>query len=339
MTEEIIEISVKGKWLSVPALIVAGQHIISRGNWLKTAVVEAEEWLATPVSAPEECVQVLKTNRSGKVQADIFAFREKLPATEPKYQYYHEWESVAAIRLTTFDEWWNNLPQESRKNVRRAQKRGVVVRVQQLDEKLIDDIIALNNDSPIRQGKAYSHFGKTREQVARDQKDFLDRSDYVCAYHESELIGLVKLIHRDDIASILTFLPKASQSDKRPANALMAKVVEICTKKNLKYVIFGLFNYHNKRDTSLREFKTRNGFKEILVPRYFVPLTLKGAVSIKLNLHQGLIGFLPNSVMTLLVKVRARLKLASNSRCSSTTEQSNCNRQMGRLNPPAGSNL
>src|ERR1039458_9398488 len=212
MTEETIEISVKGKWLSVPALNVDGQHIISQGKWLKTAVVEAEEWLPAPVKDPALCVQVLKTNRSGKVRADIFAFREKITVTEARYRYHREWESVAAISLSTFEEWWNSLPQETRKNVRRAQKKGAVVEVRKLDAKLLDDIVVLNNDSPVRQGKTYTHFGKTREQVARDQEDFLDRSDYICAYYESELIGLVKLIYRGDIASILTFLPQSSRS-------------------------------------------------------------------------------------------------------------------------------
>ena len=45
--------------------------------------------------------------------------------------------------------------------------------------------------------------------MTRDQADFLDRSDYICAYLGRELIGIVKLVYRGDVASILTFLPKA----------------------------------------------------------------------------------------------------------------------------------
>jgi hypothetical protein len=218
-----------------------------------------------------------------------------------------EWESIAAVRLTSFQEWWEGLPQETRKNVRRAQKRGVVVQVRSLDDDLIRDLQVLNNDSPVRQGKVFTHYGKTLDQVKKDQAAFLDRCDYICAYHEKELIGVVKLIYRGDVASILTFLPKASHHDKRPANAIMAKAVELCEQKGIHHLIFGKFNYGNKRHTPLREFKIRNGFEEILAPRYYVPLTMKGAISVRLKLHRGLLGLLPHSVITFLVNTRAKL--------------------------------
>ena len=61
------------------------------------------------------------------------------------------------------------------------------------------------------------------------------------------LIGVVKLIYRGDVASILTFLPKTSHHDKRPANAIMAKAVELCAEKRINHLIFGKFNYGNKQ--------------------------------------------------------------------------------------------
>lgn len=339
MFSESIEISVKGKWFRVPSLNVNGKSIVRKGRWVKIAYVNAEQWLETPVDDPARCIKALKEEQSDVLRADVFTFCQKPPATQPQYPYPMEWESVAVIRVTTFKEWWEGLSQESRKNVRRSQKRGVLVQVKELDRHLLEGLVELNNDSPVRQGKVYTHYGKTLEQVTKDQEDFLDRSAYICAYHEDELIGVVKLVYRGEIASILTFLPKASHSDKRPANALMAKVVEICEGKQISYLTFGMFNYHNRRDSSLREFKIRNGFREILVPRYYIPLTFRGAIGMKLNLHHGLIGLLPHGIITLLVNARAKLYAFKVSRCSSTIEQSNCNRQMGRLNPPAGSSL
>jgi hypothetical protein len=339
MSIESIDISVKGKWYRVPALNVSGKKIIRKGRWLKVAYVNAEQWLETPLENPAHCIEALRNDRTGSLRADIFTFCQKLPAILPQYQYPIELESIAAIRLSTFKQWWEELSQETRKNVRRSEKRGVTVEVKKLDSQLLEALVELNNDSPLRQGKTYTHYGKTVDQVARDQQDFLDRSDYVCAYHGAELVGIVKLIYRKDIASILTFLSKASHNDKRPANALMAKVVELCTEKKMSHVTFGLFNYYKKRDTSLREFKIRNGFNEILVPRYFVPLTIKGAVSIKFGFHKGLIGLLPHRIITLFVNTRTKFNKLKTRRCSLMTEQSNCNRQMGRSNPPAGSNI
>jgi hypothetical protein len=306
-TRSNIEIAIKGKWITVPALEVNGKNIVVGGKWIRIARVEAEEWLESELEDPQRCVQVLKQQRSADLQADILSFAQKPPAIHRKYQFPVEWDSVAAVCLTSFQEWWDGLPQETRKNVRRAQKRGVVVQVRTLDDDLIRDLQILNNDSPVRQGKVFTHYGKTIDQVKKDQAAFLDRCDYICAYHEKELIGVVKLIYRGEVASILTFLPKASHHDKRPANAIMAKAVELCEQKGIHYLTFGKFNYGNKHHTPLREFKIRNGFGEIRVPHYYVPLTVKGAISVRLKLHRGLLGLLPHGVITFLVNTRAKL--------------------------------
>lgn len=307
-TEKKIEVAIKGKWFTVPALGMDGKDIIVRGKWIRIARVEAEEWLDSELDNPEKCVQILKQQaRSGDLRADILSFAQMLPTIPPKYEYPVDLESIAAIRLTTFQTWWDGLPQETRKNVRRAQKRGVVVQVRTVDDDLIRDLQALNDDSRVRQGKAFTHYGKTLDQVKRDQEAFLDRSDYICAYHDEELIGVLKLVYRGEVASILTFLPKASHQDKRPANAVLAKAVELCLERGIRYLIFGKFNYGNKRHTSLREFKIRNGFEELLVPRYYVPLTIKGSVAVRFKLYRGPLGILPHNVITLLVNMRSKL--------------------------------
>src|SRR5438552_1655252 len=81
--------------------------------------------------------------------------------------------------------------------------------------------------------------------------------------------------------------------DKRPANALIAKAVEICEAKGVRYLTYGNFHYGNKGIDRLLEFKIRNGFEAILMPRFYVPLTLKGALCMRLRLHRGLLGILP----------------------------------------------
>lgn len=339
MANEVIEIAIKGKWFEVPAVSVDGKHLVVKGNWLKLAYVNSEQWLESEVEDPSRCVRILKGQGPDGIRADLFTFSQKLPATNPKYDYSLEWDSVAAVHVTSFKDWWERLPQETRKNVRRSQKRGVVVEAKKLDDALIQDLHILNNESAVRQGKVFTHFGKTLEQVARDQVDYLDRSDYICAYCENELVGVLKLVYRGDVASILTFVPKTSHSDKRPANALIAKAVELCDAKKIAYLTYGMFNYGNKHNTPLREFKVRNGFSEVLVPRYYVPLTVKGTVALKLKLHRGFIGLLPHSVITFLVNMRSKVyTFAPSSRCSSTPERPNRIRQMECSTPPAGSN-
>lgn len=339
MTDHSIEISVRGKWVRVPALDVGGKTIIVKGKWVRVAAIHDEAWLETELEDPEVCVKRLKEQGSHGLRADIFTFAQKLPATLPKYSYPLEWDSVAAIHLTSFKEWWEKLPQESRKNVRRSQKRGVQVKVKEFDDDLITGIVGVNNDSPTRQKEHFTYYGRTFDQVKRDHSAFLDRSQFICACVGDELIGVLKIVYRGEIASILQLLPKASHSDKRPANALVAKAVELCAAKGVSYLTYGMFNYGNKRDNPLREFKIRNGFDEILMPRFYIPLTRWGMLSVKLKLHRGLLGILPHRVIMLVVSARAKwynLK-QSMSRCSSMLERPNRNRLMECSNPPAGS--
>jgi hypothetical protein len=301
------EISVLGEWCTVPALNVNGTAIIVDRKWPRIARVVDEEWLEDELQNPGLCVEALKNKGTPKaLQADIFTFAQKLPCTAPKYPFHMEWDSLAAIRLTSFKDWWENLPQESRKNARRSQKRGVEVRVREFDDDLVHEIVELSKDSPIRQGKRFTHYGKSFEQVKKDQSTHLGRCVFICAYAEKELIGLLKVVYRRDVASVLIFLPKASQQDKRPANALMAKLVEVCEAKGISYLTYGMFNYGNKRKSSLLEFKIRNGFEEILVPRFYVPLTVWGELSLRLGLHRGIVGLLPSAVLSLAVRARER---------------------------------
>jgi hypothetical protein len=340
MRDTTIEISVQGKWTQVPALEVGGKDVIVRGKWLKVAMVNAEEWLETEVEDPGLCVRMLREQAPRALRADLFTFAQKPPHVNPRYSYPLSFDSVAVVRTTCFKDWWEGLPQESRKNVRRAQKKGVVVTVRELSDDLIKGIVELNNDSPLRQGKRYAHFGKTADQVKKDQSTYLDRSDFICAYHEDELIGFVKLVYRGDVASILQILPKASHNDKRPANAMVAKAVEVCEARGVSYLTYGQFNYGNKGASPLREFKERNGFEERLIPRYHVPLTVKGQVCLAANLHRGALGIVPTRVITFGVALRAKwynLK-KSTSRCSLIVEQPNRTRQVECSNPPAGSN-
>ena len=339
-TSNNIEISVRGSWVTVPAISVEGKNIIVSGKWVKKGIVAAEEWLETEVEDPESCIRKLKEQQSHALRADIFTFAQKLPGSSPQYEYPMEWDSVAAIHITSFKDWWEKLPQESRKNVRRSQKRGVVVMVRDLDDALIKGIIGVNNDSPVRQGRPYVHYGKTFDQVKKDQSSYLDRSVFVCAYLGEELIGFMKMVCRGEVASILQMLPKASHQDKRPANALLAKGVELCEARRISYLTYGLLNYGNKRESSLRDFKIRNGFEEMLTPRFYVPLNIWGSLCVKLKIHRGLLGILPPSVIRLAGKARAKWynRKQSTSRCSSMSERSTCNRQMECSTPPAGSN-
>ena len=304
MTPETLEVSVRGKWVEVPALWVDGQSIVIQGKKIRIASLHDEEWLEEELRSPEACIKKLRED-SRVPRADIFTFSQKLPSTEVRYRYPLEKRSVAVADVSNFANWWENLSQVTRKNVRRAQKRGVTLQVRSFDADVIRGITEVQNESPIRQGRRYPHFGKSFEQVKRDHGAFVDRSDFICAYCGAEFIGFLKLVYRGNIASILQLNSKAAHYDKRPSNALLAKAVELCEAKNISHLIYGKFNYGHS-ESSLREFKERHGFYEMLVPEYYVPLTLWGRVCVWLHLYRGTMHLIPESVLSLARSLRSK---------------------------------
>lgn len=302
---QFVDVRTKGRWVATPVIRVSGDILIASGKWMRIVKIRGEEVREKAIEDPGLYVAALKKDKNAALRADIFSFSQKLPDVGPKYSYPMEWESVAAIRLLSFKNWWEGLPQETRKNVRRSQKRGVIIKTRTLDPDLIEAIREVNDDAPVRQGARNAYYGLSSEDTAKRYGEFNDRCDFICAYSGEELIGFLHLVYRDDVAAILNLTVKPSQLDKRPANALMAKAVEICENRNLSFVSYGLYNYGNKRDSSLREFKIRNGFEEVLVPRYFVPLTLWGKLCVATKLHRGLIGNLPPSVVAAGVRAKA----------------------------------
>jgi hypothetical protein len=297
---------VKGRWIGVPAMDVNGTKLVAGGKWLKKAFVRSEDMMETELGDPGLYIEKLRGEAKEVLKADIFTFTQKLPATSPKYAYPREWESVAAIRLSSFTAWWQGLPQETRKNVRRSQKRGVVITIKsELDDELVQGIREVNDATPMRQGARNGYYGKSAEETRRLYGEFLGRCDFICAYSDDRLIGFLHLVYRREVAAILNLTTKPSQFDKRPANALVAKAVELCESKGISHISYGLYNYGNKRGDPLRTFKIRNGFEEILVPRYFIPLNAWGKLCITCKLHRGLIGILPNSLIQIALRVRS----------------------------------
>ncbi|MBL9201290.1 MAG: hypothetical protein JNL39_12330, partial [Opitutaceae bacterium] len=58
-------------------------------------------------------------------------------------------------------------------------------------------------------------------------------------------------------------------------------------------------------NSSVTEFKRRNGFTEVLVPRYFIPLTLKGRIALATGFHRGVAATLPEQLTNFLLDSRA----------------------------------
>src|ERR1700730_16816668 len=124
MKDEHAEIRIAGKTLYVPSANVCGRTVVVTGSWLRMAAVKDEELVEQQVV--EDPVDFVEHLRKTHLRADVFSFGQKLPDVTPKYPYDFEWDNWAAMPITCFNDWWDKLSQETRKNVRRASKRGVV---------------------------------------------------------------------------------------------------------------------------------------------------------------------------------------------------------------------
>ena len=187
------EVSVKGKKSSVPSLLVNDHKVVCEGKWLRIAKVHDEVWLeGQPVDDPEKYLAALK---KGSLGADIFSFVEVLPQIEVRQPYQLDYDNQAKAETTNFKAWWESLPQESRKNVRRSERRGAVTRAVEFNDALVHGIKEMYDETPVRQGRRFWHYGKDFESVKRENSSYLDRCQFIGVYHKEELIGFMKMVY------------------------------------------------------------------------------------------------------------------------------------------------
>jgi len=297
------EVRMKGKTVFVPSVEIYGTTVISTGRWLKIAAIHDEDLVeGEAVPDPASFVQNLK---EAKLNADIFTFAQKLPDTTPKYKYHREWDNLAVIPITTFSDWWEKRVESSvRRAVRKATKAGVEVKLVEFDDAFVRGIVSINNETPIRQGRHFWHFQKSFDAVKRENSTYAARNAFLGAYFQDELIGFIRMTYADGIANIVQILSMIKHYDKRPANALIAKAVEICSQRGISHLCYYSYVYNDPM-SSLTEFKRRNGFEKMLLPRYYIPLTAKGKIALKLGFHCGLVKNIPKPLLSQLLKVRS----------------------------------
>lgn len=301
--KHLLSVSERGKQTNVPSAFVCGRTVIVTGRWLKVVSIRDSELVeGVVVPAPNSFIHALKMT---DLKADLFTFSENRREELSNHEYTAELDNEAVLSTKDYADWWENkIPQEARKNVRRAAKRGVAVRVVRFDDSLVRGIKEIYDETPVRQGRPFWHYKKTLEQVKAENGTYLERSEFIGAFLQDELIGFIKLIYVDDAAQIIQILSKISHSDKRPTNALLAKAVEVCYEKRIAFLIYGKYAYGKNIDSPLAEFKRRNGFEMRTFPKYYVPLSLKGTVALRLGLHRGLVHLLPSCCVQALLELR-----------------------------------
>jgi hypothetical protein len=233
---------------------------------------------------------------------------QRLPESSPKYDYPMEWDNVAALPISTFDHWWNDqIGFKARNKAKQAGKKGVVVREVPFDNTLVQGIWEVYNESAVRQGAPNKHYGKALEIVYQEEATFLETSAFIGAFLGEKLIGFIKLTWDETKtqAGLMNIVSMVQHRDKAPTNALVAQAVRTCAERGIQYLVYSRFAYGKKQHSSLSDFKERNGFQRVDVPRYNVPFTLVGRLAVRWGLHKNLADHLPEPVLAKLRGLRS----------------------------------
>lgn len=282
---------------------IGQKEIRIKGTLVRIGYLDGEgyQFLDDPQAALEEL-------RRARQRVDLFTFIQKLSETMPKYSYPTEMDNMAALRVTSFEDWMKHqVDFKVRNKVRKAEKSGVITREVPYDDAFVNGISAIYNESPVRQGKRFWHYGKDVEAVRSMNGTFMDQSIFIGAYLQDEMIGFVKLVS-DEVrgqAGLMQIVSMMKHRDKAPTNALIAQSVRSCAERKIPFLWYANFSYGKKQQDSLADFKRHNGFQKVELPRYYVPLTLAGRIALRAGLHRNTQDWIPESVAAQYRKVRS----------------------------------
>ncbi len=287
----------RGSHINVDVVRAENKAFIISGRFIKTAGLK-NGW-QEDIDDPDRVIRELKASPA---KIDLLRFWQRIPEREPKYGYYHEWRDVAAIPVADYKYWFEKqISRKARNKVRKTQKFGVVIKQAELTDELVCGIMEIFNQSRVRRGKHFWHYGKSFETVKKEMSLDVNDSIFISAHYGKELIGFSKLLFADRYALLTVVLDKINHRDKAPMNGMIAKAVAICAERKVPHVV-----YYMWRRAGHGDFQESNGFEKIPIPEYFVPLTFKGAIALRLGLHRGVKGLVPERLMRWLLALRAR---------------------------------
>ena len=278
-------------------MLIRNKEIAVSGRLVKTVRLRAEHY--EHITDPEEFAREL---RAARIRGDVFSFLQPVANRNVRYSLPCENEPISVMPITTYEQWWNKqINGKTRNMIRKGEKAGVQLRVCELTDDFVRGIQGIYNESPLRQGKRFLHYGKDLETLRRDHISYSDISDFVGAFHNNEMIGFIKLVHTEGMSHLMQIISKISERDKAPTNALIAKAVELCAARGVTLLHYGLWSARG-----LGEFKKHHAFEQYDLLRYFLPLNLKGRVMLRLKMHRRLSDRLPEKWADTLADVRAR---------------------------------
>lgn len=273
-------------------MVVENHQIAVSGGVVRVARLEDETYAS--VHRVDDLLERLRGT------ADLFTFRQRLPDWHITYpQWHHEPDPIAAIEVTTAENWQRSLSHTARHTLKKARKSGLAIRPTDFDAAFIGGMHAIFNESPVRQGKPFLHYGKPVEQLRQEFARFLFREEIFGAYLGNELVGFIFLAENGTSLQLGQIISTHRHRELGTNNLLIAAGVERCVTRRVPFLV-----YADWSDGTLGDFKRRNGFVRIDLPRYYIPLTHWGRIALTLRLHKGWRETVPTRVRQVARQIR-----------------------------------
>jgi hypothetical protein len=279
------------------------RRILKVDEEMETTTVKKKLFFKIARDTQEYLKDVIPTKRFieklADTRVDILTFVERkwcCPLADPSKFWAKTEDNIALLQLATYGQWWEDIGKKTRNMLRKAEKSGVETRVVNPDEKLAEGIWKIYNETPIRQDRAFPHYGTSLQAVTRSVSAARNCT-FIGSFFQDELAGFIQLLHKGEGAMVSQILALQKHWDKAVNNALVAKAVEYCANNKIRWLMYGRMGNH----PSLDKFKQSNGFSKFTVTRYYVPITRKGRIAIKLGLHREIKDVLPKPLKTRLI--------------------------------------
>ena len=158
------ETLVKGQPARIRCVELLGQTFVIEGGALTRVSLEDEWFEDIDDSAGASVAACSRARQHPTCSPSGSACRTSEPGTTS----IPEWEEIAVLPIQSYEHWWKNqIKSRVRNQIRKAEKDGLMVKEVAYDDEFVKGMTAIFNESPVRQGRPFWHYGKSFETVKR----------------------------------------------------------------------------------------------------------------------------------------------------------------------------
>ncbi len=237
-------------------------------------------------------------NRLMERKIDVLSFLERgwCCPLRGKFSWAKSEDNVALLHVESYENWLRSIGKKTRNMIRKAERSGITTAPVQPANGFAESVWKIYNETPIRQGRSFTHFGESLE-IVKKNLALASNCLYIEANLDKNIVGFVQLLPGDNILIISQILSLQAYWDNAVNNALVAKAVDIAAANGMKWIMYGRIGNH----PSLDIFKRNNGFVKYKLNRYYIALTWKGKLAVTLGLQKSLKDAMPQSMKNTLI--------------------------------------